>query len=138
MKTKGKYMNMRTWLWAVSIAALLGTTARAAGYPDITIPELKTALASKTVTLLDANGTESWQAGHIPGAVDFAANKDKLAGLLPQDKGALVVAYCGGPMCGAYKAAAVAAAKLGYTNIKHLSAGIHGWKEAGEVTEKGN
>lgn len=131
-------MNMKTLLGAISLAVLLGLTARAAGYPDITIPELKAALASKTVTLLDANGTASWQAGHIPGAIDFAPNKDKLAGLLPQDKSALVVAYCGGPMCGAYKAAAAVAADLGYTNIKHLSAGIHGWKEAGEATEKGN
>jgi rhodanese-related sulfurtransferase len=36
----------------------------------------------------------------------------------------------------AYQAAAKAAKKLGYTNIKHLSAGISGWKEAGEKTEK--
>ena len=88
------------------------------------------------MTLRDANGTESWQAGHIPGAVDFTTQKDKLAELLPADKNALVVAYCGGPQCMAYKAAAKAAVKLGYTNVKHLSAGIHGWKEAGVAVEK--
>ena len=37
----------------------------------------------------------------------------------------------------AYHAAAVAAKKLGYTNIKHLVAGIQGWKSAGEKIEKG-
>jgi rhodanese-related sulfurtransferase len=56
---------------------------------------------------------------------------------LPSDKGALVVAYCGSPACSAYKAAANKAKELGYTNVKHLSAGISGWKKAGEKTEAG-
>jgi len=38
-------------------------------------------------------------------------------------------------MCGAYKAGAEAVAQLGYTNVKHFSAGIKGWKEAGEKVE---
>jgi rhodanese-related sulfurtransferase len=64
--------------------------------------------------------------------------KDNLAKSLPADKGALVVAYCGGPTCGAYAAAAKAAKELGYTNVKHMSAGISGWMQAGEKTEKTN
>jgi len=48
---------------------------------------------------------------------------------------ALVVAYCGGPACNAYKAGAQAAADLGYTNVKHLAAGISGWMDAGKPTE---
>jgi len=48
----------------------------------------------------------------------------------------LVVAYCGGPSCNAYTRAANAASKLGYTNVKHLSAGISGWLQAKELTEK--
>ena len=47
-----------------------------------------------------------------------------------------MVAYCGGPKCGAYQAAAKAAKELGYKNVKHFSAGISGWKEAGEKTDK--
>ena len=58
------------------------------------------------------------------------------ATLLPKDKNALIVAYCGGPKCMAYKQAAKKAEALGYKNVKHLSAGIAGWKEAGEKTEK--
>jgi rhodanese-related sulfurtransferase len=50
----------------------------------------------------------------------------------------LIVAYCGNPSCPAYRAAAEAAKKLGYKNIKHLSAGIMGWRDAGEKTEKGS
>jgi rhodanese-related sulfurtransferase len=30
------------------------------------------------------------------------------------------------------------AAKLGYKNVKHMSAGISGWKKAGEKTEQAN
>jgi len=60
-----------------------------------------------------------------------------LAKLLPSDKSALIVAYCGGPRCHAYQAAVDKAQQLGYTNIKHLSAGISGWKAAGEKTEAG-
>ena len=118
--------------------ALLVTVAAHAGpYPDITVDQLKTAIAAKEVTLLDVNGSASWKSGHIPGAIDFAANKAKLASLLPKDKNALVVAYCGGPACSAYAAAAKAAKELGYKNVKHLSAGISGWKAAGEKTNPG-
>ena len=123
---------------ALCAAALVTTAVYAAQYPDIKIDELKAAMASKKVILLDANGTDSYKEGHIPGAIDFAANRDKLANALPKDKGALVVAYCGGPKCTAYKTAAKAAEKLGYTNVKHLAAGISGWRESGQKVEKGS
>jgi rhodanese-related sulfurtransferase len=124
----------------LSLFAILAMAAAiyAAEYPDISIKELKSAIESKKVFLVDVNGTESWQGGHIPGAINFEANSETFAKVLPQDKDALIVAYCGGPKCMAYQAAAKAAKKLGYTNVKHLSAGISGWKEAGEKTEKGS
>jgi rhodanese-related sulfurtransferase len=118
-------------------AALLTLSAYAAHYPEITIPDLKAAISAKKVVLLDANGTDTWSKGHIPGAIDFNAAKTSLGSVLPKDKNALVVAYCGGPKCRAYEAAAKAAEKLGYTNVKHLTAGISGWQDAGEKTESG-
>ena len=117
--------------------ALIPAGAYAGGYPDITIPELKSALTAGTVSVIDANGSASWQKGHIPRAIDFESCGGKLVTLLPQDKGALIVAYCGGPQCHAYEGAASAAEKLGYTNVRHLSAGITGWIKAGEPKEKG-
>ena len=119
-------------------AALVAGSVYAGHYPDISINDLKAAIAKKSVTLLDANGTDSYKEGHIPGAIDFDANKAKLAKVLPKDKSALVVAYCGGPQCQAYQSAAKAAEKLGYTNVKHLVAGISGWHDAGEKMEKVN
>ena len=125
-------------LIALAVSLVFAASVHASEFPDISIGEVKAALASKQkIVLLDANGTESWQSGHIPGAIDFSAKEDKLASLLPKDKDVLVVAYCGNPACPAYHAAAVAAKKLGYKNIKHLAAGIQGWKGAGEKTEKG-
>ncbi|RYD30891.1 MAG: rhodanese-like domain-containing protein [Verrucomicrobiaceae bacterium] len=106
-------------------------------FKDISIADLKKAIADKKVTVIDVNGTDSWKSGHVPTAIDFEANEAKLATLLPKEKDALVVAYCGGPSCGAYKAAAKKAEELGYTNVKHMAAGISGWKEAKEKLEAG-
>src|ERR1043165_9169419 len=117
-------------------AVICAANVQAGEFPDISITELKSAIAEKKVTVIDVNGSDSFKAGHIPGAIDFVANKADIAKQLPSDKGALVVAYCGGPTCGAYAAAAKKAQALGYTNVKHLSAGISGWKEAGAPLEK--
>ncbi|MEK7414443.1 MAG: rhodanese-like domain-containing protein [Planctomycetota bacterium] len=101
-------------------------------YADVSLADLKKAIADKKITLLDNNGSESFTAGHLPGAIDYAANKDALAKALPADKAALIVAYCGGPKCGAWKKAAEAATALGYTNVKHFAGGRSGWTEGGE------
>ena len=117
-------------------ALVFATVVFAGEYPDVSIKDLKKAIEKKEVTVIDVNGTESWEQAHIPGAIDFESNEEKLASMLPKDKNALIVAYCGGPKCMAYKQAAKKAEALGYKNVKHLSAGISGWKEAGEKTEK--
>ena len=123
-------------LLALLASAFVAVSAQAGEFPDISIDELKSAIEAKKVTVLDVNGSASYKAGHIPGAIDFRAQKAEIAKLLPADKSALVVAYCGGPTCGAYKAAAKAAEELGYKNVKHLSAGISGWKAANAPLEK--
>lgn len=118
----------------VSLATLLiATTAVFAGnYEKISIEELKTAIADKSVVVVDVNGTESFTKGHIPTAIDFVAVKETFSEKLPTDKSTLVVAYCGSESCGAYAAAAKAAKDLGYTNVKYFAPGLKGWKEAGE------
>lgn len=95
--------------------------------PDISLTELKQAMADKAIVLLDCNGSKSYADSHIPGAIDFEAAGADLAKQLPQDKTVLIVSYCGGPKCLAYKTGADAATKLGYTNVKHFSKGISGW-----------
>ena len=110
--------------------------AKSSKVPDISHADLEKAIASKAVTLIDANGTESFKEGRIPGAIDYATAKAKLAAILPKDKGALIVAYCGNEYCSAYLSAAMAAVDLGYTNVKHYSRGIDGWRKSGAKVEK--
>jgi rhodanese-related sulfurtransferase len=123
-------------LLATLACALVASVSFAGEYPDISISELEEAIKKGDVILLDVNGSSSYAKGHIPGAIDFRANKDKIASLLGDNKDKLVVAYCGGPTCSAYKAGAQAAEEAGFKNIKHLSAGISGWLQAGKSTEK--
>src|SRR5262249_10022201 len=121
---------------AVALFAMVGIV-RAADktYPDITHDELQKAVDAKTVTLLDANGTDTYKAGHIPTAIDFEASQKSLASVLPSDKGSLIVAYCANEQCTAYRSAAKAASELGYTNVKHYAKGILGWKASGAKVE---
>jgi len=130
---------MKKLLLVLAASCLVFVSAAFAGsakYVDISLADLKAAIVSGKVALIDVNGTDSYKTGHIPGAIDFEADQAKLASLLPADKSALVVAYCANPRCGAYKEGAAAAKKLGYTNVKHFPLGIQGWKKAGETVAK--
>jgi len=68
-----------------------------ASYPDISHSDLKAAIKSHGVFLIDCNGTSSYQNGHIPTAIDFETQQGRLAQLLPSNKNALIVAYCRDP-----------------------------------------
>ncbi len=116
---------------AVAVQASSGRTA------DISHDSLKEAMADGSVTLIDVNNSQSYQKGHIPGAMSYQNVKGDLLSVLPGNKDALIVAYCANPYCGAYQRATQAAIALGYTNVVHYSKGIEGWREAGENTEKG-
>lgn len=125
-------------LLALLATGLISASVFAGEFPDISIAEVKEAIASKKATIIDVNGSKSYAKGRVPTALDYAAIKGDLAAALPKDKNALIIAYCGSPTCKAYQAAANAAEKLGYKNVKHMSAGISGWLQAGEKTDKTN
>ncbi len=121
---------------AAPLALSVALPARAAEVPSIGHAALVKAISAKKVTVLDVNGTDSYRSGRIPGALNYEAVEGKLKSALPANKKALVVAYCGNEYCGAYKRAALAAQKLGYTNVKHYSPGIAGWKKSGAKIDK--
>ena len=129
---------MKTFFSLLLALGLVSAVAAAASskVPSISHADLEKAIQAKAVTLLDVNGSDSFQEARIPGAIDYIAHKAKLASLLPADKNALVVAYCGNEYCTAYLAAATAAMELGYKNVKHYAPGIDGWKQAGAKVEK--
>lgn len=126
--------NILSLLAFVSLSVF--AVAASSHVADISQADLQAAIASKSVVLLDVNGTESYNDGHIPGAIDFEAHGKEIAKLLPADKSALIVAYCANPHCPAYKQGANAATALGYTNVKHFAPGIYGWKKSGAPVEK--
>jgi rhodanese-related sulfurtransferase len=99
-------------------------------YPIVSKSDVQTLVQSKTATVFDVNGKDSYQKAHVPGAIDYVSNEKNFATLLPQDKNAPIVAYCGGPMCSAWKKAAERACSMGYTNIKHFKDGIAGWTKS--------
>ena len=120
---------------AVGIAplAIAGDKAHA---PEVSLDELKKIVAAKSATIIDVNGADSYAKGHIPTAISFAKASGNFAAVLPKDKSAPIVAYCGGPLCTAWEDAAKAAKDLGYSNIKHFKGGIKGWTAAGQAVEK--
>lgn len=108
--------------------------------PNISLVELRSIVEKKSkdakpVVIIDANSESSYKSGHIPGAVHYAKIESDFAKTLPANKDALIIAYCGSPMCTAWEEPAKKAKELGYTNIRHLRAGIKGWKDAKYNTE---
>jgi len=122
---------------ALVAATVFAASVYAGEFADISPQDVLAAATAKSAVIIDANGADSYKAGHVPGALSFAAIKGNLAASLPADKNTPIIAYCGNPKCGAYLVAAKAAQQLGYTNIKHMSAGIAGWNDAKLPTEPG-
>jgi len=127
--------NMKK-LSAALMAVALAMSVFAGEYKEVSVKEARDLVDGKKAVFIDVNGTESYKDGRIPGALNYDAVKGKLASSLPADKNTPIVAYCGGPKCKAYEKAAKAASDLGYKNVRHLVAGISGWKEAGQPVEK--
>lgn len=123
--------------FALMAATLLTASVYAGEFADISMKDVKAAADAKSAVIIDANSPASYKLGHVPGALSWVAIKNDLAAHLPADKNTEIIAYCGNPKCGMYLQAAKAAQKLGYTNIKHMSAGIAGWSEAKMPTEAG-
>ena len=98
--------------------------------------ELRAAIETGAVTVVDALGATYWAKQHLPGAVPLLAGDvpTEAARLLP-DKAAAIVTYCSNPSCGNSSAVANLLEKLGYTNVRKYSAGIADWVEAGLPTE---
>ncbi|WML79237.1 rhodanese-like domain-containing protein [Streptomyces sp. VNUA74] len=84
--------------------------------------------------LLDCRSTESWDQGHVPGAVHLpTARIPGQAGQL-LDPAVPVVTYCWGPGCDGATRAALALAELGYP-VKEMRGGFEYWVREGFAYE---
>jgi rhodanese-related sulfurtransferase len=100
--------------------------------------ELRAAIATGTVTVLDALGGAYWEQQHLPGALPLTADRvaDEAAALLP-DKDAFVVTYCSNPACANSQDVATKLENLGYRNVRKYREGIEDWTNAGLPVESG-
>lgn len=80
--------------------------------------------------LLDVRGTERYQAGHVPGALDLAHGKIIGSRMAGYPENTLFVVYCAGPHCNGAARAAVRLAQLGRP-VKVMPGGITGWLDEG-------
>ncbi|MEU8930811.1 rhodanese-like domain-containing protein [Streptomyces sp. NPDC048409] len=80
--------------------------------------------------VLDSRSTESWDQGHIPGAVHLPTALIPEQAPLLLDKDVPVVTYCWGPGCNGATRAALALAELGY-RVKELLGGFEYWAREG-------
>ena len=87
------------------------------------------------LAVFDVNSRQSWMKAHVPGARSL--DPDYKDSDLPADKGDTLVFYCSNPMCRKAPIAARRAKKLGYDNVRVMSAGISGWLDAKLPTEAG-
>jgi rhodanese-related sulfurtransferase len=80
--------------------------------------------------LFDARPAKRFASGHLPTAVTGFPDDKNFLSILPEDKAALIVFYCGGPTCPFTGKAVKKAKAAGYTNLKGFQAGMPGWKKA--------
>jgi rhodanese-related sulfurtransferase len=106
------------------------------GLKSISPAELHPLVQKRQVTVIDVNSRQSWMKAHVPGALslDPVEYKD---GDLPPDRDASLVFYCSNPMCRKAPNAARRARKMGYDDVRVMSAGISGWLAARLPTEGG-
>jgi rhodanese-related sulfurtransferase len=106
------------------------------GLRSISPTDLHQRLQAGEARAIDVNSPGSWAQAHVPGALNLDPVSYDSASL-PADRSALLVFYCSNPLCRKAPNAALRAKKLGYDNVRVMSAGIKGWLGAGLPTESG-
>jgi rhodanese-related sulfurtransferase len=103
--------------------------ARLMGLKVIAPDALHQMIQKQQVTVIDVNSPQSWNQARVPGALnlDPAGYRDSD---LPPGKESSLVFYCSNPLCRKAPNAARRAKRMGYGNVKVMSAGISGWLAA--------
>jgi rhodanese-related sulfurtransferase len=106
------------------------------GVRSISAADLHDLVRRHKVAVYDCNSRQSWASAHVPGATHLDA-REYGAGQLPSDKSSPLVFYCGNPLCRKAPIAARRASRMGYGDVRVMSAGISGWLAAKLPTEAG-
>lgn len=92
-------------------------------FSQVTLDQITEMIAAGNVVIIDARDLESYNKGHIDGAIHLSSYT------FPEDKSVQLVFYCGGPMCAAAPRAARKAISEGYTNTMVFTGGWLEWNE---------
>ena len=116
--------------------ALQHFSARLAFETDVSDVAAELAAGAPGMLVVDTRSPESWNQGHVPGAIHLptAQIAEQAAELIDRDK--TVVVYCWGPGCNGAQKAAVEFARLGYT-VKEMLGGFEYWAREGWAVETG-
>ncbi|MEO5970289.1 MAG: rhodanese-like domain-containing protein [Bdellovibrionia bacterium] len=129
-KTLQTLIILTSLCFGLNAVAAGGDCANEEHYPLISHAALTQSIQAKSITVIDVNSQDSFNKNHVTGAFHYGSHESDFDKLLPAKKDAQIVAYCGGPKCGAWKKAAERACEQGYTNIFHYKDGISGWVKA--------
>lgn len=80
--------------------------------------------------LLDVRSPQSFQAGHVPGAINLPHGRINERNLRAYPADTLFVVYCTGPHCNGADRGAAALARIG-RKVKKMIGGVEGWKDEG-------
>lgn len=113
-------------------AAIAHFSTRLAFETDVS--DVHAALPTGEIVLIDSRSAESWDQGHIPGALHLPTARiaAEARDLVPLT--AAVVTYCWGPGCNGATRAALVFAKLGY-QVKEMLGGFEYWAREGFAVE---
>ena len=84
--------------------------------------------------LVDSRSQESWDQGHVPGAIHLPTREIAARAASAVPKGVTVVTYCWGPGCNGATKAALEFAELGYP-VKEMIGGFEYWAREGFEVE---
>ncbi|MGR8011846.1 rhodanese-like domain-containing protein [Streptomyces hypolithicus] len=84
--------------------------------------------------VIDSRSTESWDQGHVPGALHLPTAMIPAQAERLLDRSVPVITYCWGPGCNGGTRAALALAELGY-RVKEMLGGIEYWIREGFEVE---
>jgi rhodanese-related sulfurtransferase len=110
--------------------------ARLMGLKTISPGKLDELVRQRAVTVIDVNSPGSWAQSHVPGAVNLDPMNFSESDL-PPEKSSPLAFYCSNPFCRKAPNAARRAGKMGYADVRVMSAGISGWIAANLPTEAG-
>jgi len=98
---------------------------------EISVEELLRIMTSgQAYNLFDARPVKRFGDAHIPSARPAFPKDENFLSLLPAEKDALLVFYCGGPTCPYTGEAVGKAQEAGYTRLKGFQAGMPGWQKS--------